>query len=225
MNTMILAAGKGERMRPLTLTTPKPLLKAAGKPLIVHSLERLARAGIRDLVINTAWLGEQIEQALGTGDQWGVRIRYSREPAPLETLGGLRHALPLLDQGDWIQVVNGDIWTDFDFSHLLPPPEKALARLVMVDNPVHNPEGDFHLHGDGRLSIEGDNPLTFAGISLLHRSLIENAPGDTDKLAAVLKAAMAENKVEGLHHQGAWMDIGTPERLDALDQQLRQGSP
>lgn len=224
MNTLILAAGRGERMRPLTLSTPKPLLPVAGEPLIVHQLKRLAGAGIRELVINTAWLGEQIEQTLGNGAQWNLNIRYSREPQPLETLGGLRHALPLFTAGDWILVVNGDIWSDFDFSRLwpLPDPAHCLARLVLVDNPPQHPGGDFHLDASAQVHPTGDTTLTFAGISLLHRQLIEQAPAAENRLAPVLRAAMHKGQVTGLHHQGQWQDIGTPERLAQLDRQLRQ---
>ncbi|TVP57602.1 MAG: nucleotidyltransferase family protein [Halomonadaceae bacterium] len=227
MNTLILAAGRGERMRPLTLTTPKPLLPAAGQPLIVHQLQRLAAAGIRHLVINTAWLGEQIEQALGDGADFGLGIRYSREPEPLETLGGLRNALPLFDDGDWILVVNGDIWSDFDFHTLwpLPDPQHCLARLVLVDNPGQHPQGDFHLDKQGQVHGSGPDQLTFAGISLLHRQLIEQAPLAENRLAPVLKTAMTRGLVSGLHHQGQWQDIGTPERLANLDRQLRQQDP
>lgn len=229
MNTLILAAGRGERMRPLTLDTPKPLLEAGGAPLIVHQLRRLSAAGIRDLVINTAWLGGKIEQALGDGSDFALNIRYSREPEPLETLGGLRHALPLLDQGDWILVVNGDIWSDFDFRRLwpLPDPQQCLARLVLVDNPPQHPGGDFYLDATGQVHPHGDGKKTFAGISLLHRSLVGQAPATENRLAPVLKAAMSQGQVTGLLHQGEWQDIGTPERLEALDQQLRhraQGS-
>ncbi|MDX1587586.1 MAG: nucleotidyltransferase family protein [Oleiphilaceae bacterium] len=226
MNTLILAAGRGERMRPLTLTTPKPLLCVGGQPLIVHQIHRLAESGIRDLVINTAWLGEKIEQTLGDGRQYRVAIRYSREPEPLETLGGLRHALPLLNQGDWILVVNGDIWSDFDFSRLwpLPDPQQCLARLVLVDNPPQHPEGDFQRDSRGQVHASGPDKKTFAGISLLHRHLIEQAPARENRLAPVLKAAMSQGQVQGLYHPGQWQDIGTPERLEALDRQLRQGA-
>ncbi|CAN0602084.1 unnamed protein product, partial [Ectocarpus sp. 12 AP-2014] len=153
---MILAAGKGERMRPLTLTTPKPLLEAGGKPLIVHHLERLRQAGVTHVVINHAWLGEQIERALGDGTDYGLHIEYSREGTPLETAGGILKALPLLTdaQDDWFLVINGDIWCDLDLAELAPP-EAADALLVLTSNPDHNPAGDFHLGDDGLVAAEG----------------------------------------------------------------------
>lgn len=225
VKAMILAAGKGERMRPLTLTTPKPLLKAGGKPLIVHHLERLRAAGFTDLVINHAWLGEQLEQTLGAGDTLGVDIQYSAEGEPLETAGGIIRALPLLtDSGDdWFVVINGDIWTDFPLEKLQPPADpECLALLVMTDNPEHNPGGDFRLQADGLLVSESDHALTFTGISLLHRQLFTGLDDTAGKLGPVLRSAMARQKVRGLHHRGRWMDIGTPERLAELDRQLSE---
>lgn len=221
MKAMILAAGKGERMRPLTLTTPKPLLQAGRKPLIVHHLERLRRAGLTDVVINHAWLGEQIEQALGDGTDFGLRIVYSPEGEPLETAGGIIKALPLLTaEGDeWFLVINGDIWCDFDFSRLTPPTD-ADALLVLADNPQHNAGGDFHLRVDGTVAAEGPDKLTFSGISLLHRRLFDHQQQGHRKLAPILRAAMAEHRVKGLAHHGHWIDIGTPERLQQLDDWL-----
>src|SRR5690554_4157787 len=151
VKAMILAAGKGERMRPLTLTTPKPLLKAGGDPLIVHHIRSLRAAGFRDLVINHAWLGEQLEAALGNGQAYGASIRWSPEDEPLETAGGIVHALPLLDTDDgWFAVINGDIWHDFDL-RLLRPPAQGRALLVLADNPVHHPQGDFVLDSGGQV--------------------------------------------------------------------------
>ncbi len=224
---MILAAGKGERMRPLTLTTPKPLLPAGGQPLIVHHLERLRAAGFRQIVINHAWLGDQIEAALGDGARYGLVITYSREREPLETAGGILQALPLLTDAeqDWFLVINGDIWSDFDLSGLAPPDDENLqAVLVMVDNPTHHPAGDFHLHGNGRLVAEGDRRLTFSGISLLRRDLFEGLSHGHHRLAPILKAAMAKNQVIGVHHRGRWFDIGTPARLAELDKALAPAS-
>ncbi len=222
---MILAAGKGERMRPLTLTTPKPLLTAGGKPLIVHHLENLKRAGYRDIVINHAWLGEQIEQALGSGEAFGLSIRYSPEGEPLETAGGIQRALPLLtDQDeDWFLVINGDIWCDLDLTFLTPP-QDADALLVLTDNPPHNPKGDFSLQDDGSIRTTDGQRQTFTGISLLHRRLFENLPPGTMKLAPILHEAIAEHRVKALSHTGQWMDIGTPERLQQLDTLLAGGS-
>lgn len=223
MNAMILAAGKGERMRPLTLETPKPLLKAGGKPLIVHHLERLRTAGFRQVIINHAWLGEQIEAALGDGSDHGLVITYSREPEPLETAGGILQALPLLthqDQ-DWFAVINGDIWSDFDLTRLVPPnPEHTRALLVMVDNPQHHSNGDFCLNSDGQVQPRGCNRLTFSGISLLHRSLFDGLNHGHHRLAPLLKAAMDRHQVQGIHHRGLWFDIGTPQRLEELDRRL-----
>lgn len=225
---MILAAGKGERMRPLTLTTPKPLLEVGGKPLISYHLARLAAAGIQDVVINHAWLGEQIENRLGSGQQFGLRLHYSREGEPLETAGGIRRALPLLtaDGDERFLVINGDIWCDFDLQTLLQPARAdELALLVLADNPPHHPTGDFWLSPGGQ--VYGESPttqsqkLTFTGISRLHRSLFDTLPEGTARLAPVLLPAMATGQVWGRHHRGDWQDIGTPERLTALDQALR----
>ena len=223
MKAMILAAGKGERMRPLTLTTPKPLLSAGGQPLIVHHIERLRDAGFSNVVINHAWLGEQIEARLGDGEAFGVSIRYSAEAEPLETAGGIIRALPLLtDAGDdWFLVVNGDIWSDFDFSQLRAP-ANADALLVMVSNPPHHPEGDFHLQDNGFLNPDGTEKLTFSGISVLHRRLFDELDDAAGKLGPVLRRAMACNRVIGLHHKGHWIDVGTPERLQSLDQWLHE---
>ncbi|MDL0431113.1 nucleotidyltransferase family protein [Marinobacter sp. TBZ242] len=224
MKAMILAAGKGERMRPLTLTTPKPLLPAGDKPLIVHHLERLRAAGFQQLVINHAWLGTQIEEELGNGEVFGVSIEYSRESEPLETAGGIIHALPLLTSGgeEWFVVINGDIWCDFDPAELAPP-ENADALLVMTNNPEHNPSGDFCLHQGGTVSTEGAEMLTFSGISLLNRRLFDGLLPGRRKLAPILREAMAKQRVKGLRHTGRWMDIGTPERLRALDRELKRG--
>lgn len=224
---MILAAGKGERMRPLTLTTPKPLLEAGGAPLIVHHIRKLRAAGFSELVINHAWLGEQIEQALGNGEAYDVTIDYSREGKPLETAGGIIQALPLLAEKNlggnsgWFAVINGDIWHDFDLA-TLEPPASGKARLVLTDNPAHHPHGDFALNADGRVTSDGEPRLTYTGISLLHRSLFDGLPPGPRKLAPILREAIARGEVTGLHHRGQWMDIGTPERLAALNQRLTQ---
>lgn len=218
MKAMILAAGRGERMRPLTDHTPKPLLKVGGKSLISWHLERLAAAGFQDIVINHAHLGEQIESALGDGSQWGVRIQYSPEKIALETAGGIANAMPLLGNAPFL-VVNGDVYTDIDFGTLkLVPPN--LAHLVMVNNPPQHAAGDFAL-SSGKLSADGTEKLTFSGIGIYQPSLFASiVRGDAAKLAPLLKAAMAQGLVSGSHHRGAWHDIGTPERLQALDSQL-----
>lgn len=212
MKAMILAAGKGERMRPLTLHTPKPLVPAAGKPLIEYHLEALARAGIREVVINHAWLGQQIEDHLGDGSRFGLRIRYSAEGEPLETGGGIFKALPLLGDAPFL-LVNGDVWTDYDFTGLNAPLQ-GLAHLVLVDNPGHHGRGDFRL-ADGQVS-DGDDALgalTFSGISVLDPALFDGCRPGAFKLAPLLRKAMAEGRVSGEHYRGHWIDVGTLERL------------
>lgn len=219
MRAMILAAGRGERMRPLTDHTPKPLLEVGGKPLIVWHIERLANAGIRQLVINHAHLGQQIEDALGDGSQWQVHIDYSPETVALETAGGIAKALPLLGSQPFL-VVNGDVFTDIDFATLSLPAGK-LAHLVMVDNPPQHPQGDFALR-DGVLLEAAAQRLTFSGVGIYHPHLFHSVKsGEAAKLAPLLKAAMQRGLVTGQHHQGVWHDIGTPERLQALDQWLK----
>lgn len=218
---MILAAGRGKRMRPLTNHTPKPLLVAGGKPLIVHHIERLAAAGFRRIVINHAHLGDQIETALGDGSRWGTEIRYSPEGKALETGGGIFKALPLLAPGPFL-VVNGDTWTDLDFAHLRLA-EGLLSHLVLVDNPPHNPEGDFAL-SDGCLSAKGRPRYTFSGIGVYHPDLFRNRSPGAFPLAPLLHAAVGRGLVSGKHHRGRWIDIGTPERLKALDRMLGQSS-
>lgn len=218
MKAMILAAGRGERMRPLTDHTPKPLLKVGGKALIVWHIERLAAAGFKDIVINHAHLGAQIEAALGDGSQWDVHIQYSPEPIALETAGGIANAMTLLGDAPFL-VVNGDVFTDIDFGALrLESPD--VAHLVMVNNPPQHAAGDFALL-NGKLHAEGSIKLTFSGIGIYQPSLFADVVrGEAAKLAPLLKAAMVQGLVSGSHHQGQWHDIGTPERLQALDSQL-----
>ena len=220
---MILAAGRGERMRPLTDRTPKPLLPVAGKPLIVWHLERLARAGCRRIVINIAHLGEHIEALLGDGDAWGLEIRYSSEPpGALETAGGIAQALPLLGDEPFL-VVNGDIYCDFDFATLPALGSGDLAHLVLVDNPAHHRQGDFALDSN-RVANDGQR-LTFAGIGVYRPQLFAAiAAGERAKLAPLLTQAIDEGHVSGQMHRGRWVDVGTPERLAALDADLRQAS-
>ncbi|MFZ5474845.1 MAG: N-acetylmuramate alpha-1-phosphate uridylyltransferase MurU, partial [Pseudomonadota bacterium] len=214
---MILAAGLGERMRPLTDHTPKPLLKAGGKALIVWQIERLKRAGFERLVINHAHLGLQIERDLGDGSAWGVSIAYSDEGVPLETAGGIVTALPLLGDAPFV-VTNGDVYTEYDYARLKPVlqdmagnPDR-LAHLVLVDNPVHHPQGDFVLHA-GKVGAEGEGKLTFSGIGCYRPALFAGLePGAKAALAPLLRRAMAEGKVSGEHFTGRWQDIGTPER-------------
>jgi len=222
---MILAAGRGERMRPLTDRLPKALLEAGGKPLIVHLIERLARAGVSELVINVSHFADQIEERLGNGSLLGVHVSYSREESPLETGGGIAYALPLLGDAPFL-VVNSDVYTDFDFRRLEAAAD-ALARgdcdahLVLVDNPAHHPQGDFALHS-GRVSLDGPARLTFSGIGVYVPALFSSVRrGTRSPLMAVLAPAMARGRVGGEHHRGAWLDVGTPSRLEQLDQQLR----
>lgn len=215
---MILAAGRGERMRPLSDSVPKPLLEAGGKPLIVHLIERLTRAGIRDLVINHSHLGEQVERYLGDGSRHGVRIAYSHEAGGgLETGGGIFKALPLINTDPFL-VVNGDIWTDYPFERL-PARIVGLAHLVLVDNPPQHPRGDFALR-DGRVHAEGEPRLTFSGIGLYARALFAHCQPGKFPLAPMLRAAMAQGQVSGERYAGDWRDIGTPQRLEELDREL-----
>lgn len=231
MKALLFAAGRGERMRPLTDITPKPLLQVGSKPLIAWHLEKLAARGVREVVINTSWLAEQFPHVLGDGGHWGLRIVYSYEGAtPLETGGGMLAALPLLGAEPFL-LVNGDVWTDYDFAHL-PQSPPGLAHLVMVDTAAHVPQGDFWLDARGALHAEGDAMLTYAGIGVFRpellrdwRAIIGDAPGvmaspPRFRLAPLLRAAMRRGEVSGEHHGGAWTDVGTQERLAALRAEL-----
>lgn len=224
MKAMILAAGRGERMRPLTDSLPKPLLQAGGKPLIVWHIERLAAAGFDELVINHAHLGNRIEQALGSGSAWGVTIDYSREGEALETAGGIALALPLLGAGPFL-VVNGDIFCDYDFALARAAAQRLarssqLAHLVLVPNPDHHRHGDFALVGE-RVQAQGER-LTFSGIGVYAPELFAGiAPGVKARLAPLLLQAMDQERVTGEVHTGRWLDVGTPARLEELDQTLR----
>lgn len=227
LRAMVLAAGVGERMRPLTEHTPKPLLVAGGQPLIAYHLQALAGAGVRDVVINVSHLARQIEDYCGDGGRWGLRIEYSQEPEPLETAGGIHRALPLLGEAPFL-VVNGDIWSEFPFAALLATRLRAAedARLVLVDNPPQHPLGDFLLDDDGWVR-ERDSAapgLTYAGIGLYRPGFFAGmAPGKLP-LRPLLDAAIGARRLGGLHHPGEWQDIGTPGRLAALDEQLSAGS-
>ncbi len=232
MRALIFAAGLGERMRPLTDTTPKPLLQVAGKPLIAWHLEKLAAFGVDEVVVNTSWLAEQFPARLGDGSRWNLRIHYAYEGAtPLETGGGMCNALQWLGDDPFI-AVNGDIWCDADFAALPREPDGE-AHLLLVDNPAHNPHGDFALGDHGKLHSDGEARLTFSGIGVYRASLfahwrtiigdvagVELAP-PRFKLAPVLRAAMGRGLVTGTHHHGRWTDVGTPERLHQLDADLR----
>ena len=223
MKAMILAAGRGVRMRPLTDATPKSLLAAGGKPLIVWQLERLARAGFTEAVINHAHLGHMIEAALGNGSRFGVSIRYSPELEALETAGGIALALPLLGAEPFL-VINADIYTDCDLSALARVElQDGLAHLVLVDNPPQHPRGDFALEA-GRVRETGKRMLTFSGIGVYAPRLFGGIPPSAKvALAPILRKAMAADRVSGEHHRGRWHDIGTAERLQALDKELRDG--
>jgi MurNAc alpha-1-phosphate uridylyltransferase len=218
---MLLAAGRGERMRPLTEATPKALLEAGGRPLVVGLIERLAAEGFVELVINHAHLGAMIEAALGDGARFGVRIRYSPERDALETAGGIAHALPLLGLDPFL-VVNADLHADYPFGRLRGRLRgDADAHLVLVDNPPHHPGGDFALAGD-RVANDGPAKLTFSGIGVYRPELFRDvAPGARAALAPLLRAAMAAGRVTGEHYTGRWVDVGTPERLARLDAELR----
>lgn len=218
MNAMILAAGRGERMRPLTDTTPKPMLTVGGRTLIDYHLARLAQAGVRDVVINLAHLGDQIATALGDGGRYGLAIHYVTEPVQaLETGGGIFQALPLLGDDPFI-VVNGDVWSDYSFGQL-PVITEAVAHLVLVDNPDHHRQGDFVLR-DGRVHSDGAIKLTYSGIAVLRRALFAGCGPGRFPLAPLLRDAMANGLVSGEHYGGQWVDVGTPQRLRALDERL-----
>jgi len=215
---MILAAGRGERMKPLSDAVPKCLLEVRGKPLIAWLIEALARAGVGDIVINHAHLGHMIEAALGDGVRFGVAIRYSAEAEPLETAGGIAKALPLLGTAPFL-AVNGDIFCDFDFSALIAHSlERHLAHLVLVNNPSHHPQGDFVLRGS-HVGEAGDHKSTFSGIGLYRPELFAGVrPGSKGQLAPLLRAAMARGLVSGELHRGEWHDVGTPQRLAELNE-------
>jgi len=215
MIAMILAAGRGERMRPLTDHTPKPLLPAAGKPLIEHTIAQLVAGGFTEIVINHAHLGFQIEERLGDGRRLGAVIRYSPEGQALETAGGIIKALPLLGSEPFL-VVNGDIATDFPFASLHRQ-TVGLAHLVMIANPPHHPNGDFALDGSGLVREDGGEKFTFSGVGIYRPELFDGLDPGIRKLAPILRQAMAERQVTGQVHAGFWMDIGTPERLRELD--------
>lgn len=218
MKVMVLAAGRGERLRPLTDKTPKPLLEVKGKPLIVHHLERLRDAGYTHIVINTSWLAEQIHDSLGDGKRWGVSLQYSHEgPEPLETGGGIFKSLPLLGRQPFL-VVNGDIYTDYPFEnlkHALKPDD--LAHLVMVPNPKHHPKGDFHLSAMGRLRLEGGPLLTYSGIGIYRPELFKDCRAGKFPLLPLLQNAMFTEGLGGERYNGRWSDVGTLDSLKAAN--------
>ena len=221
MKAMILAAGRGERMRPLTDSLPKPLLAAGGKPLIVHHIEKLKHAGISELVINHAWLGHKLVEALGDGSAFGVSIHWSAEESALETAGGIVQALPLLGSDPFL-VINGDTWIDADYATLVRQPLGSdLAHLWLVPNPPQHPNGDFSLQA-GR--VQDAPALTFSGVGLYHPAAFADLPSGARKLAPLLRDWMAQGRVGGSLLAGEWRDIGTVERLRALDELLLAGT-
>ncbi len=212
MKAMILAAGLGNRMRPLTNHTPKPLLEVAGKPLIVYHIEKLAKAGFEEIIINIAHLGYMIPEALGDGSKWGIKIRYSdeQEEGALESAGGIVKALPLLGDEPFL-VVNGDVWCDYEFDSQFDLKDH-LAYLILVDNPEHNTKGDFSLDENG-IQNEGEVKYTFSGIGYYSPKLFESLTYGTAPLAPLLRETIILGKVGGKYYNGEWRDIGTPERL------------
>ena len=219
MKAMLLAAGRGERMRPLTDSLPKPLVPVAGRPLIAWHLAALAAAGYREVVVNTSWLAEALHAALGDGASFGVRITWSDEgPVPLETGGGIFRAVPLLGPGPFL-VVNADIWTDIDFARLELESD-AHAHLVLVANPPHNVRGDFGLDGDRVVSRDTDR-VTYSGVGVFRPEFFHDCSAGRFPLLPLLKRAIAARRLRGELHRGAWSDVGTAERLAALDARLR----
>jgi len=218
MRAMILAAGRGERLRPLTDERPKPLIKVADKSLIEYHIENLAQAGVKEIIINTAWLAEKIHQQLGDGSNYAVNIQYSDEGKALETAGGIINALPLLGDKPFL-VVNGDIWSDFDFSTLPPLNENTQAHLVLVDNPTHNPEGDFSLQ-QGLIKNTGETMYTFSGIGIYHPDFFSTQKKGISPLAPIIREKCEKDLISGQHHTGRWTDVGTLERLQQLENQL-----
>jgi len=218
MKAMILAAGRGERLRPLTDTTPKPLIKAAGQSLIAYHLHNLAKAGINEIVINTAWLADTIHQELGNGANFGVSIEYSDEGNALETAGGIINALPLLGNEPFL-VVNGDIWCDYDFSQLPTLNEGKQAHLILVNNPEHNPKGDFTII-DGLIKNSAETMHTFSGIGLYNVNFFTQQATGASPLAPLIRAKCEKDLVSGELYSGQWHDIGTIERLAKLEKHL-----
>ncbi|KAB0627963.1 nucleotidyltransferase family protein [Acinetobacter gandensis] len=226
MKAMILAAGLGNRMRPLTLYKPKPLLEVGGKPLIVWHIEKLKKIGVTEIIINSAWLADVLIGALGDGSQFGVTIRWTREAEGLETAGGIINALPLLGTEPFI-LVNGDVWTTFDFSSLLNVNLGAdLAHLVFVTNPAQHPKGDFILANGRSYTFEQGQQgeaLTYSGVAVINPKMFDGLDAGKRPLAPLLKDAMLDGKISAEKMQAAWVDVGTPERLSDLDLQIRQG--
>lgn len=226
MKAMILAAGLGNRMRPLTLYTPKPLLEVGAKPLIVWHIEKLQKIGVTEIVINSAWLADKLIGTLGDGSQFGVKILWTREEQGLETAGGIINALPLLGTEPFI-LVNGDVWTTMDFSSLLDIElEDDIAHLVFVPNPEQHPKGDFTLYNGRAYTFDqaqqGEN-LTYSGVAVLHPKMFDGFDNGKRPLLPFLQKGMQDGQISAEKMQGAWVDVGTPERLSQLDSQIREG--
>ncbi len=218
MKAMILAAGRGERLRPLTDGLPKPLIKVAGKSLIEYHIENLASAGFKEIIINTAWLAEKIHQQLGDGSEYGVSITYSDEGEALETAGGIINALPLLGDEPFL-IVNGDIWCDFDFSTLPELATEMQAHLVLVKNPPHNLKGDFALQ-DNKINNIGEAMYTYSGIAVFSAAFFSEQKKGITPLAPIIRKKCENDLVSGQYHAGQWTDVGTIERLQQLEEQL-----
>ena len=218
MKTMILAAGRGERLRPLTDVTPKPLIKVAGKSLIEYHLENLVRSGFKEIIINTAWLADKIHLALGDGSNYGATIHYSDEGTALETAGGIINALPLLGDEPFL-VVNGDIWCDFDFSTLPKLKDPTQAHLVLVNNPEHNHKGDFSLQNDMIRNV-GNTMNTYSGIGIYSAEFFKGQTSGALPLAPIIRSKCESNLISGQFYDGLWTDVGTVERLQQLEKQL-----
>lgn len=235
IKAMILAAGRGKRLRPLTDSLPKPLVGVLGKPLIEYHLEKLAKAGVKEVVINHAWLGEKIESTLGNGERWGIKIHYSAEPeGGLETAGGIINALPMLGSQPFL-VVNGDVFTEMDFLPLVKKAEdlaeqqsrdnentfSQLGHVVLVPSPEHNPQGDFGINDNGMVEPQGH--YTFAGVSVLSANLFAGLEVGFIALAPILREAMQNSQISGQIEYGLWSDVGTLERLQQTEQWLQAG--
>jgi MurNAc alpha-1-phosphate uridylyltransferase len=229
LKAIVLAAGRGERLRPITDTTPKPLVPVAGKPLIVYHLEALRRAGVRDVVINLSWLADRIRERLGDGSDYGVHITYSDEgPVALETGGGIYKAIPVLGPGPFL-VVNGDTWTDIDLAALgscaaADAASGATARIVLVPNPIQHPRGDFGLEGDFVVERQMDR-FTYSGVGLFRPEFFAGCAPGKFPLAPLLKRAISERRLLGQVHRGEWCDVGTPQRLAELDERVGASKP
>lgn len=219
MKAMLLAAGRGNRLRPWTDHTPKPLLSIVGKPLIVYHLEKLAACGFSEIIINVSYLGSQIEQALGNGEQFGLKIYYSYEETALETGGGIFHALDVLGPEPFL-VVNADIYTDFPFKHL-PKLNDNKGHIVLVANPLHNPQGDYHLTSQGKITLEGTPKYTFSGIGIYSPELFQACTPGIFRLPTVFKSAILTHHLSGQIYSGLWCDVGTIERWQELEKSLQ----